>query len=130
MTTRDLENALSAVHSIDPKAHTADVNGDSADLLGYDSAAAVINVGTWTDGTHTFEVQESDDDSTFTAVADADLSESEPVVDGADDDQTTYMIGYTGEKRYIRVVATVTGATTGAEYGAVILRGHAHQSPA
>ena len=78
----------------------------------------VIDVGLWTDGTHTFEVQESDDDTSYTAVAAADLQGTEPVVDDATDDAQVYELGYLGSKRYLRAISTVASATTGALYGA------------
>lgn len=122
----DLYNNATTVQSLKPAARTASANGTGVDLLGYESALVVIDAGAWTDGSHTFEVQESDDDSTYTAVAAADLQGSEPVVDGATDDDQVYELGYVGSKRYLRVITTVTGTTTGAVYAASIVRGHPH----
>lgn len=121
---RDLYNNTSTVQSLKPAARTASANGTGVDLLGYGSALVIIDAGAWTDGSHTFEVQESADNSTFTAVAAADLQGAEPVVDGAPDDDQVYEIGYFGLKRYIRVATTVTGTTTGAVYAASVVRGH------
>lgn len=126
---REIVNGLSAAQSLAPAARTSDADGSGVDLRGFDSAMALIDLGAWTDGTHTFEVQESDDNSTFTAVADADLIGSEPVVDAADEDNTVHRIGYVGSKRYLRVSVGVASATSGAVYGASILRGHAAQQP-
>jgi hypothetical protein len=126
---RDLYNNVDAVQSLAPAGRTATANGTGVDLSGYLSAMAEITLGTWTDGTHTFEVQESDDNSTYTAVADADLQGTEPVMDAADEDLTIHRIGYLGTKRYLRVIATVASATTGAVYGANILRGHPRHAP-
>lgn len=126
---KDLYNHVGAVNSIAPATHTASATGAGIDLQGFEGAVVMVAVGTWTDGSHTFEVQESGDNSTFAAVADADLQGSEPVVDGADDDATVYKIGYLGTKRYVRVVATVSGTTTGAVYGASVLKGYARKQP-
>ena len=82
-----------------------------------------------TDGTHTFAVEESADNTTYTAVAAADLQGTEPVVDDATDDDQIYELGYLGSKRYIRVAVTVSGATTGAVYGASITTGHPAVAP-
>lgn len=128
MVDRDLYSNVQAAQSLAPAARTADENGAGVDLDGggehFHSALVVIDVGAWTDGTHTFEVQESDDDATYTAVADDDLQGTEPVVDaGADGDQV-YELGYLGSSRYLRVAVTVTGATSGAVYGASVVRGH------
>lgn len=129
MAIKDLYNNIGATISLAPAAKTASANGTGVDLQGFDSAVVLIEVGAWTDGSHAFEVQESDDNSTFTAVADADLQGAEPVVDGATDDDQIYKIGYTGSKRYIRAVTTVSGTTTGAVYGVTVAKGHARSKP-
>lgn len=121
--TKPLNDELSVVQSLVPATRTADANGSSADLEGHHAAMAVIDVGAYTDGTHTFEVQESDDDSTWSAVADGDLEGTEPVVDAAGDANTVHEIGYRGTAKFIRVVVTATGTTSGADYGASIVRG-------
>lgn len=123
---KDLYNNQTSVQSLKPAARTASANGTGVDISSYEGAMAVIDVGAWTDGSHTFELQESDDDSTYTAVAAADLQGTEPVVDGAPDDDQIYELGYLGSKRYLRVATTVSGTTTGAVYSASIVRGHPH----
>jgi len=129
MASRDLVNSISVAQTLAPGTRTANENGAGVDLQGYESAVVVVETGTITDGTHTIEIQESDDNSTFTAVADADLQGSEPVI-GAADDNKVYEIGYLGNKRYIRVSVTVAGTTTGGVYGAAVIRGHAKSKPA
>lgn len=126
---RDIYSNVGSVQSLAPAARTASASGSSADLQNFDGALIVIAAGAWTDGSHTFEVQESDDDATFTAVADADLQGSEPVVSSAGTAGQVYEIGYVGNKRYIRVIATVASATVGAAYGALIVRGHPNVAP-
>jgi len=122
---KDLHNNVSPVQSIAPDAYTADVQGAAADLQHYESADIEINVGTWTDGTHTFEVQHRDDPAdSWEAVPDGDLQGTEPVVEDANGDEQVYQVGYLGGLRYVRVVATVAGATSGANYGATVVRGH------
>jgi hypothetical protein len=125
---RDIYNGLSVAQSLAPAARTASANGTGVDLRGFDGAFALIETGVITDGSHTFEVQESDDNSTFTAVADADLQGSEPAV-GSTDDNSVYRVGYRGTRRYLRVAVTVSGATSGGVYGAAVVRGLAHQQP-
>jgi len=128
MSSVDLYNNLSVAQSLAPAARTADENGAGVDLQGFHGAMVVVHTGAITDGTHTIEVQESDDDSTYTAVADADLQGSEPAI-GAADDNKIYEIGYMGTKRYIRAVVTVAGATTGGVYDAVVVRGAPRKAP-
>jgi hypothetical protein len=126
---KDLYNQQSPAQSLAPAARTASANGVGADLQGFEGALVVIDAGAWTDGSHTFEVQESDDNSTFTAVADDDLQGTEPVVDAAAEGGQVYKLGYLGTKRYVRVAATVSGTTTGAVYGAAVVRGFPRKSP-
>jgi hypothetical protein len=128
MATKDLHSYLSPVVSLAPAVRTASANGTGVDLQGFESALIVIETGTITDGTHTIEVQESNDNSTFTAVADADLQGTEPAI-GVSDDNAIYKIGYIGNKRYIRVAVTVSDATTGGVYGAMVVRGHGRHQP-
>lgn len=131
---RDLHHLLATpVKSIDVGAKTASADGASADLKGYLSAVVFVDADAWTDGTHTIHLEDSPDNSTWTNVAAADLefteagainSSGQVVIDGAADDDQAYKIGYAGSERYLRVSTTVAGATTGAIYGAQIVRGH------
>lgn len=111
------------------------VNGTALDLWSnsvgrqkFNSALVIVQTGTITDGTHTVEVQESDDNSTFTAVADADLQGTEPAIAAANDN-VIYEIGYRGMKRYLRVAVVTTGATTGGTFGAVVVLGIPRRLP-
>ncbi len=128
MSRTDIKNSVSAAQSLAPATRTASANGAGVDLAGYDAAVVVVSTGTITDGTHTIEVQESDDDTTYTAVADADLDGTEPAI-GATDDNVVYELGYHGIKRYVRVAVTVSGATSGGAYGANVIRGKGRKLP-
>lgn len=121
--SRDIYNQLSAAQSIAPAAIKASANGTGVDLNGFQGAEVLIHAGAWTDGSHAFEVQHSDDNSSFAAVPDSALQGTEPTIDSGAGGGTVYEIGYFGTKRYLRVIVTVTGATTGAIYGAAIVRG-------
>lgn len=111
------------------------VNGTSVNLWSHTvarqmfrGAMVVVQTGTITDGTHTVEVQHSDDNSSFSAVADADLQGTEPAI-GATDDNVIREIGYSGTKQYLRVSVVTTGATTGGTFGAVIMLGVPRRLP-
>lgn len=132
MSRLDNVNDFSVAQSLVPAARTAAGNGTGVDLAGYNAAAVIITSGVITDGTlYTFEVQESDDNSTFTAVADADLIGTEPAL-AASDDNVVREVGYKGIKRYIRVA--ITGATgspaTGGVFAAFVVRGKPRKFPA
>lgn len=117
--TQDVQNSLA------PAARTATANGSGVDLASFASATVAFSVGTITDGTHTPKVQESDDNSTFTDVAAADLIGALAALAS----NVNQRVGYRGTKRYIRAVTTIAGATTGGVYAGVVIRGDARKQP-
>jgi hypothetical protein len=90
------------------------------------SAMVVIWSGTVTDGTFTFEVQDSDNNSAFTAVADAYLEGAEPALTASD---TVVLIGYKGTRKYLRVVCVSTGTTSGGIVGALVVSANPNRLP-
>jgi hypothetical protein len=126
----DIKNSLDAVPSLAPAARTATANGTGVDLANFDAAMVLVHAGTWTDGTHTFKLQDSPDNATWTDVAASFLDGAAPVVSSAPTASKVYALGYHGIRRYLRVVVTVTGApATGAVYGATVVRGHGRVKP-
>ena len=131
MVNRDLVSNILAALSIAPAANrTATTEGTGVDLRGFDSAAVIFNFGVVTDGGWTIGIEESDDDSTYTAVAADDIIGTPvEVVDSTD--VRTYQLGYRGSARYIRAVVTEsTASTTGALFSATVVRGDPLQAPA
>ncbi|MBC8284360.1 MAG: hypothetical protein H8E32_11150 [Nitrospinae bacterium] len=122
---KDIKNNFDAVNSIDPDDYAADANGTGIDIRGFDGSAVVFSVGTVTDGTHTPKIQESDDNSNWTDVSTNDQEGS--LVDLVSD--TNQRVGYKGDKRYLRAMLTITGATTGTQAAALIIRGIPHHAP-
>lgn len=121
----DMKQSNDIVNSLTPAARTASANGSGVDLSGFHSANVAFVVGTITDGTHTPSVEESDDNSTFTAVAAANLIGTLAALASS----TNQRVGYKGTKRYVRAVTTVSGATTGGVYAGVVERGDARKQP-
>lgn len=129
MIGRDLYNRLSYGRAISPitltNVDTAQVGqwNDMADLIGL---VYVIDIGALTDADATFTVlvEESDDQSTITAVADIDLlPQPNNTVSTAPEalasftfaaDDTVKAIGYVGIKRYARITITPSGNGAGA----------------
>lgn len=142
---KDLKNLIAVSQSIetDLVAATVDANGTGVDLQGFESATILAAVGESNDTLSgsvkiELEVEESDDDSTYTDVADADLigyvdgtnDGTFAVIDAATEDQRAYIAGYIGSKRYIRVVVNVTGThTNGTPIGAFVIKSHSRQNP-
>lgn len=113
MKSQKSERLLGA--SIVPDQYVSATNGSGVDLRGYDSALVEIVTGTWggTSPTATCKIQESTDNVTFTDVADANL-------DGVTGNPAGFAlavsavktVGYTGTKRYLRVILSAVGGTS------------------
>ena len=103
---------------------SADNDGTGLDTLLYDSNGFVVQIGTDSalDGSNywSMELEESDDNSTFTDVADADMytatgsgSGQFALCDATSEDAAHFTVWYRGTKRYIRVVLNETGTLSG-----------------
>jgi len=129
-----LYNVALAKSSILPAGpRTTTTTGATVDRMtdegGFRSALIVLHVGTVTDGTHTVEVQDSPNNSDWTAVANDFLQGTEPALTSSNDERM-HEIGYTGHQRYLRVVVTASGTpSTGGVYGATILLGWPRKMP-
>lgn len=127
MTTRDLQSRLGAAPSLAPATRNATATGSAVDLTGYDSAALLIQYGTWTDGSHTPGLEASSDGVSYEAVPPEELGAVPDVLSGAGGANAVQLVGYRGAGRYLRAKLTVAGATAGAAAAATILRGHGHR---
>jgi hypothetical protein len=123
---RDLNSNVKSVPSIVAEALAADNTEVTVDLQGYDSAVVEITVGVGGitfDATNKveFKLTESNDDSTYNAVDDddVDLTNSNITTVGtggivysliaAHAAGTAVNIGYTGNKRYLQLLADFSG---------------------
>lgn len=138
---KDLISNLKVSQLLDPAAVTADVESSSLDRQGYGSLMFLASLGedggTLDESNHIqLEVQESDDNSAFTAVADEHLDRyvagdndgTFAKVDAASKDDAVYKVEYRGYKRYARVVVNVTG-TINCPVAIIGLSGNAHLLP-
>lgn len=124
MSYKDMYTTTTPSNTVPPQAVTdGTINGDAVDRKFYESSLILLHIGTYTDGTHAFELQESDDDVSYTAVASADiLGTAFADLDDASRDDSVESIGYIGTSRYIRMSVTTTGSTTGAVFGVSIVQ--------
>jgi hypothetical protein len=146
---RDLMNLLSFVSALNPAAaRNASTNGPSIDVTalnaGNDGLCIEVTAGAITDGTHAFKLQDSlDGGTTWNDVAAPYLQTPGGQINqftNATTAGSTLKFGYlgnpnvgtiansaspTGGKILVRLVATVTGATTGGIYSAVAVLGDA-----
>lgn len=111
-TTQDLHNlvTIGAAIALTAVANGEDVTGEVIDRQGSDGLEIAIQVGAYTDGSVTPLVEESADNVTYTAVADADLTNTE--ASAALSSAGVSNIGYIGSKRYVRVTAVTASAST------------------
>ena len=135
---RDISNRTVAVATQVPAVVTADANGTGVDLKGFESAMVVVNSGAEGDtlsGSVKFDfiLEESDDDSTYSAV-----TSSTSVTEGSVDSSGIFLtldangetpqisqIGYIGGKRYIRCKIDATGThSNGTPIGVIVVKGN------
>lgn len=125
---RDLFSNIGAKLALAPAVQSAAVQGPAIDTLGFDSIAFVVNTGAIVSaGDFGLKVQESDTTTggDFTD-ADADVVETNaPATLAA---SSTYKLGYTGFKRYVRLAVTKAGGTSIAA-GASAVLGNAASRP-
>ncbi len=130
MALRDLVHNVLATQSLSPAVRTnGTANGTGVDLRGFDAAMILVNFGNWTDGTHTPSLQHSSDGSSYAACSASDLDGAFAAVNGAGGANTTQAVGYIGSQRYVRVVMTVSGATSGAASAASVIGGCPRNRP-
>ncbi len=125
---RDIAPNIGLAQAVAPAVLSATNTSAAIDLLGFESAALVINTGAIVgDGDFTAKLQESDTTTSgdFADVAAAHLVGTLPASLAA---ASVYKQGYIGNKRYLRTVLTKNGGTSIAA-GAVIVKGHPHNAP-
>ena len=116
---RDIANGLDLKRAISPQAARTDntaIVSSVANLKGYDGCMLAINIGANTDANATFAVliEDSDNNSDYSAVADEYLTGTEALAGFAfDDDNELRKVGYTGIKQYVRATITPTGNDSG-----------------
>lgn len=130
MAKFDIASDLNVTNALNTAAITSNTttSGTGVDLKGYQAVMFVIKSGTLTDGAYAINVQESDDNSTYTDATAADIVGTEPSF-ALTDDNTAKKVGYVGDKRYARIQVVSTSVTSGGTIGAVAVRGHADVAP-
>ena len=118
--------------SIAPAVIKIDTTGTAFDLAQYSSATIVLTAGAYVDTTFVFTLTECDTSGgTYTDVASTDIVGTPISVETTSAAAQVGIIGYIGDKRYIKVVATKGGtASTGSIIGAYIIGGFKRYSSA
>ena len=109
---KDLHNQVSVgvAIALTAVANGEDVAGVAIDRQGSDGLELIFQVGAYTDGDVMPLIEESDDNVTYTAVADANLTNTE--ASAALSAAGVSSIGYVGFKRYVRATAVTAAAST------------------
>lgn len=121
---------VKAYASLVPAVRTADANGSGVDTLGFSDGMALISVGDLDlasgDETYAFTVEESDDNSSFTAAISG-------LTASATADNQVKVIALknlnTTRKRYLRISLDVGGTTPSCPVAALILLTGAYSGP-
>lgn len=133
MTVRDLLRISLVTPSLFPAARVnGTFTGNTVDTLGFDGAFITVTFGAYTDGTHTPSVIQSNDGVTWVPCVyetDLDAANNLAAVSSSAGSNTVQQIGYIGSMRYLAVVLTVTGATTGALSSANVIAGYPRNAP-
>jgi len=138
MASRDIYTNVDAVTDVSAAVITSDTTATTVDMRGYESVVFVIDVGTAGDTLSAttkfdFKLTESSDDSTFTAVSDAndvigatpDTNGTVLTVDADGEAGTVYQRGYVGGERYLKLNIDVTGThSNGTPISIVAIKGH------
>lgn len=120
--TRDQKSRSSAAFSLNPATISSNTttSGNGVDVSSYAAVIMDFQTGTRTDGTYTPNVQESDDNSTWTNVEAYDLIGSETAITASN---TIVSVGYNGSKKYVRGQLVSTSVTSGCTACACVVRG-------
>lgn len=129
MALRDLLRQTLVKQSLAPAVRTSTATGSSVDLRGFDAAIISVSFGAYTDGTHTPTVQQSVDGTTFTNTSSSDLDGALSAVTSVAGANTVQCVGYIGAQRYVRVVMTVSGTTSGAASAGYVVAGYPRSQP-
>ncbi|MBN9241907.1 MAG: hypothetical protein J0I98_03855 [Mesorhizobium sp.] len=124
---RDLYSNIGVAAAIVPAVKSSAADGITVDTKGFSSVAFVVNTGAIvSDGDFGVAVFESDESSANFGAADAAVVDSNaPATLVA---SSTYKVGYSGHKRYVRLQLTKAGGTSIA-CGAVAVLSDAQKRP-
>lgn len=102
--------------------------GIGIDRSAYDAVEFALYSGTITDGTYALTVHHSDTDSNYAAAGSDDILGAASFV--AASDSVVKRIGYVGYKKWVKLVITSTGTTSGGVFkGAVAVLGAPKHAP-
>jgi hypothetical protein len=131
---KDMHSSIKVSPCINPAAAltgNATTTGATIDKADYDAIEFVVQSGAVTDGQWAIQVFAGDasnmsDEAQVTAASEL-LGSALTIL--ATEDGVTERIGYRGPKRYVRIKAVQTGATTGGFLSALAIQGEPRVAP-
>ncbi len=102
------------------------VSAKGAEVREFYDAAVVVEVDSYTDGETTLSLVVSNDGSTWQAPEPQE--QKDLVIDGSSDTGTHYL-DYNGRYPYVGVESSTTGTTSGATWGAAVMKANAQRTP-
>ena len=133
MATKDLFSQLKPQVAVDFGTIATDTTttGNVIDTQGFESVTFGLITGTVTDGDYTIALLDSADNTTYTAVTDANLlgTEAGASFTADTDDDSISKLGYIGIKRYVRADIVSANTTSGAVIGAYCMLGNPKSGP-
>jgi len=125
----DLEERVRLEVLLASAQRTADQSAQ-VDTHGFRGQMLVIDVTDYTDGTHDFTLQTSNDGSIPSEPAAALRSgDDAPIVEAASD-TGIYYVSYIGSERYLHLDVAASGTTSGATYAVYAVKGAPDELPA
>lgn len=135
---KDLHNNIDVVTVLHSVAVSATQTITDIDFSGANSIELVFDIGVdaglGESNKFTFTLQHSDDGTTYTNVAAADVLGVTPssgvilTIDSTDEDNTLYHYGYVGGKKYGQIIITETG-TVSCPVSITMIKGHLLDAP-
>lgn len=139
---KDMHSGLTVVSAIGAATLAADNTPAAIDLQGFNAAEIILAIGAGGitfSGSNKIEfvLTESNDDSTYTAVADDDVLGATVATGGiikalvaAHATASVYRFGYVGNKRYLKLLADFSGTHgTGTPIAAMVIKGEPFDAP-
>ena len=111
MATQDLRSRVTVSESLTNISRSSTANGTSVDMSGFEGAMILYTIGLVVGTAATVVLEDSDDDSAFTAVAAAKQVTNLPATISTTEDVNIYSAQYFGNRRHLRVAITAVGTT-------------------
>lgn len=136
MAIKDIGSEIKPIPSLLPQTiTTGNPDGTGVDVSKYNAVAVELICGAQSGTSNTFQIQESDDNSTFAVPAVADViadnstTYSYQLTITTANDNMIHRFKYIGSKRYIRVSCSANSSGNGL-FAANVIVGHPKEGPA